>query len=209
MPIEEICIRRGITDVMHFIQLSNLNSILQNGICTREYLYRHDIQFDYNDDLRIDGFENSISFSISFPNYRMFYRLRQENNCNWIVLICNAQILGTFNCIFCYTNAADTRILLDDHNRLRSDTAFEEMFSERHGSRDNLDDDDPTDVQAEVLCLENVSTDYIRAIVFDDEQELARFNQLRPKINLMYHPPGQGVFASREYWAEWCRRHGI
>ncbi len=209
MSIEEICKERDITQLIHFTQASNLNSILEHGLCTRAFLDQNDIQYEYNDDLRIDGFENTISLSVSFPNNRMFYRLRKEEDCNWIVLLCDAQILIDCECIYCFTNAADTRILLENHDRLKTDIALENMFSDEYGDREKLDDSCPSDVQAEVLCLKNIDIEYVKAIVFDDKNEMANFIQIQPGIKAIYHPPGKGVFASREYFIEGLRRSGL
>ena len=66
--------RRNITELCHFTRVSNYESIMKYGLCSRAYLESHDVlSAEYSDELRLDGYIDAISLSVSFPNYKMFY----------------------------------------------------------------------------------------------------------------------------------------
>lgn len=85
--MKELVESRGIDFVWHFTRLTNLPSILANGLINRVQLTFSGIQWEFNDHHRIDGHQDSICCSIAHPNYKMFYRLRQENpETEWVVI---------------------------------------------------------------------------------------------------------------------------
>lgn len=67
---------KQIDALYHFTHKDNLESILLTGLITRKKLKEQDIDYKYNDEYRWDALEDSISLSISHPNYRMFYKYR-------------------------------------------------------------------------------------------------------------------------------------
>lgn len=71
--IRSLIAERNIPCLVHFTQIENISSILQNGILPRTLLAPG---YHFNDEMRLDGFSESISLSISFPNWQMFYRCR-------------------------------------------------------------------------------------------------------------------------------------
>lgn len=122
---------RGIEHLVHFTDLSNLKSILRHGLMTRECLNKLNFDYNYNDEERIDGVENSISTSITSPNYKMFYPIRlKDENRDWAIICINAEKVLTLECAFCKTNAASNsvRFILIDYRKKYD--AFREMFSE-------------------------------------------------------------------------------
>jgi hypothetical protein len=76
--IQQICDERDIETLVHFTRVENLSSILQNGLLSRKALETSGQQFLFNDPDRIDGHKEAICLSISFPNYKMFYPIRED-----------------------------------------------------------------------------------------------------------------------------------
>lgn len=158
--VSEILKRRNITRLYHFTKAANLKSIFLWGLCSRQTLERMDKEekhnFYYNDASRYDGYSNSVSVSIEFPNYRMFYRLRQNNSyVIWAVLEIDADILCKSDCVFCTENASKKSV--------KRTKDLEELFSESFYYHDgwhsrnelHIEDRYPTNPQAEVLVLDD------------------------------------------------------
>ena len=70
--IRAIIETRVIDRLCHFTQLSNLESILENGLLTRAQIEEQGLNANINDHHRQDGNLNATCCSISVPNYRMF-----------------------------------------------------------------------------------------------------------------------------------------
>jgi hypothetical protein len=66
---------RNIIRLIHFTRYENLESILTNGLITRDGLNGFNHTVYVNDSLRLDGHTNSISLSLSFPLNRKFLYL--------------------------------------------------------------------------------------------------------------------------------------
>lgn len=170
--IKEILDERGIRYLLHFTQLANLPSIIQHGLKTKDEL---DDSAKCNDDQRLDNHTDSISLSVSHPNDSMFYKYRQQNaKADWCVLAIKADILLEKDALFCKRNAASSTIRDSSESDLKKSKSLEAMFSEIEDlpSRSDqfLRDNDPTDVQAEILVKENISPEQIKGIVFTSRQ---------------------------------------
>lgn len=70
--IEGFAKLRGIKNLSHFTRESNLDSILQRGLITRDLLTREGYH-SFNDSVRADG-TNAVCLTIGFPNYKMCTR---------------------------------------------------------------------------------------------------------------------------------------
>ena len=101
--IEKYIQERNINEIIHFTQLENLESIMENGLLSVDMLKRKDIKFNRNDLNRFDNLQNTISVSIGFPNYKMFYKLRDEDaSKKWVIISLNPKILFEKTCVFCF-----------------------------------------------------------------------------------------------------------
>lgn len=186
--------------LVHFTPLGNLASILEHGL-----LCRRDIGDDteINDELRLDGRENTISASIAFPNSSMFYKYRQEKSGLWAVVAISKRVLWDLDCLFCKHNAADARISRLPDEYLGSIDAFKSMYDE-HASlpsraEQKLREYDPTDVQAEILIRDHVPAKYIVGVVFPDTPSREKHAHLTTKRKVVEHSRNKGFFASRSY----------
>lgn len=167
--IKEFVRQRGIKYLIHFTRFDNLNTILKYGLKGRVSLQEQGVPYYYNDSKRLDFVDDSLSLSISFPNYKMFYSMQcKNNNVEWVVLQIDPSILYTKKCAFCFTNAASSKVSrIPLHMRMNAE-ALKEMFYEESYNINRKDLEIPsyytTDPQAEVLFLENIEPQYIKNI---------------------------------------------
>ena len=109
--MKNIVTQREIKFIWHFTRYENLDSILTNGLLSRKELLQSNTPFIYNDEHRLDRCENSVSCSIEFPNYKMFYPCRQNNSSQkWILIGVQSTILWDLDCAFCMENAASNSV---------------------------------------------------------------------------------------------------
>lgn len=195
-----------ISTLLHFTNANNLASIIKHGIYPKSDIHKINIIPEINDQLRLDGRNNGTSVSISFPNHKMLYKYRMENpSTSWVILIIQPSILWNKDCAFCKHNAADARISRLPLEKLKTPESFLDMFAEIEESNSrleqNLQDCDPTDVQAEVLIFDIIEPHLIAGIVFDSTNTK---NNFIDTINIdnyktFVHADNKGLFASRSY----------
>jgi hypothetical protein len=200
--IEAQAAARRIRQLTHFTRARNVASILEHGLCSVERAEQLGISPHVNDGLRLDGHRDAVSLSVSFPNYRMFFRYRQENPAEaWAVLVIDPAVLWENRCGFCQRNAADHRMRTRPTGDLTSAAAFNSMFEEIEGlpmrKQQGLLDCDPTDPQAEVLVFGTIEPHRIKGIAFDNLQAADTCSPLKGDRFWQVFPKGEGPFASR------------
>lgn len=189
--IQQICEERGIHFLCHFTRVENLESILRHGLLGRSALEKSRQVFLFNDHDRVDGQENAVCLSISFPNSQMFYKIRERSrgrvvsDSQWAILLLNPRVLWKFECAFCQENAAAGVILDIPLEDLKTPEALENMFiggyTDNRGRRNRreslqIPDNYPTHPQAEVLVFGRIPTLYIKGVCFwnADSRDTAR-----------------------------------
>lgn len=198
---------RGIDSCVHFTNVTNLPSILQYGILSKETMDEEWIEYNDNDSLRLDGYTNATSLSFTSPNYRMFYKYRQQNPAKrWAVLIIDSKTIISLDCAYCYTNAANARITEMPLKQLMTVEAFEDMFAEISGQasreRLRLSDNEPTDPQAEILVFDDIPPEAINYIIFDDYYTMQQYKPLLEQMNIHY-ACDRGPFLPRRDYSFW------
>ncbi len=173
--IQKICQMYGIEALVHFTHIANLNSILQYGLLGRAQLESMSWVEPpkYNDIHRLDGQREAICLSISFPNYKMFYKYSFNNRSDWVVLLLKPSILWELDCKFYQENAASNNAkenIIEKRNQARKQPeALKNMFSNYgHIKREVLEipNNFTTHPQAEVLVFNQIDTQYIDAVHF-------------------------------------------
>ena len=166
--------RRGITKLVHFTSEDNLASILKmGGILSRKELEKHpNIKYSITDKNRYDDELNGISISITKPNeYMLDYKIRKGLIKNPYIIDIRPELLldPDINFLFCESNAARR-----DKNKGSFYRDFVQMFQEDEPVRNSrgyirtlnreylyLDDNLPTDAQAEILVEGKIPVKYI------------------------------------------------
>jgi hypothetical protein len=196
MEISEVIKRREIKSLIHFTRLENLDNILKNGIVPRANLV--DENYVYNDDYRYDKKLDYSCFTLSFPNNKMFYKLRKENeNNHWAILVFSPDVLLNYDCLFYPCNAADGNVSAQEIELFQGADALENMFYSEN--RDlYLKDRHPTDVQAEVLVKGNILPKYIRMIVLDCELLIQTYEKKYPNYTFRYCKKNTKLFNTRK-----------
>lgn len=188
----EILDRRGIQYFVHFTPVDNLRSIIANGLMTRSQLENDpNMEYTRTDEMRLDNQENSISLSVTFPNYKMLYRKRQQNpQTEWCVLLISPKAVAGMDCTFDRSNSASNDSIArrgyTSQNRV---AAFEDMFADVVGQYNRSDmngfgtpecDRYATDPQAEILCHSPIPINDIICCCFENAEVL---NQYRDILN--------------------------
>lgn len=177
---------RKINDLIHFTPTRNLFSILENNeLMSRAKLENLDIeQFDildyvqFTDDVRYDD-KNYINLSISGPNTFLFSKFRQKTEddftINWCVLKINPKHIYDNKTLFAVTNAASKAAkgigITGDIEKFKM--LFAQKIPIPYGTRDNIADKYPTNVQAEILVRDIIPSDSITEVCFENEENLA------------------------------------
>ena len=218
--IRKICAEHNIRTLVHFTRIENLRRILQEGLLSRETLETRGQQFLFNDRERIDGHKEAICLSISFPNYKMFYPIREDNreaneanDSQWVVLLLDANVLWELECAFCQENASSNTVRaipLEDRKRHEALKGMfvEDFYNPKRNiwiSRQDLSipDNYPTNPQAEVLAFDPVPVQYIKAICFWDSTALEEWqsdNRAAYSQTFSAAPP---YFKPRHDWEVW------
>jgi hypothetical protein len=163
------------------------------------------IEAQINDEERYDYRLGGTSTSIAFPNGRMFFKLRQENEAeSWAILAIKPEVIWEKDALFCRHNAADARISGLSDDELRTVGAFETLFEEIEELPSRVDQAlqpyDPTDVQAEVFIQDIIEPNFIIGALFDDRETRDAHVALFGERNSIYHRPRKGLFADRTYF---------
>lgn len=204
--MEELLEERQVDRLYHFTRAVNLYNIFEYGLLPRGDLEEEEIDSEYNDEYRYDGCLNAVCMSIEFPNYRMFYKLREKNpDVDWAVLRLDAQILCDYKCAYCWTNAGDSTMYNTPLKQRMGKKAFLELFEDRPGypKRKDLDIEDwyPTNPQAEVLVFGGIPVNYIDAVYFEDREVLAEYRADIPRG--VKCSVGRNLFGWREDYKFW------
>ena len=198
--IRERILARGIQYLVHFTPISNLNSIIRYGLLPRKALLERGFPFDYSDEQRIDGFLNCISTSISFPNYKMFCKKRNEySDKTWAVVKIKKEVLWEHDCLFFQENAASSGSMAVPAADLYTIDAFDKMFYEVE-SRSLFQDSFTTNPQAEVMVNGSIPSRYIKGIAFESKADRALIKDVKglPEIEI-----NKDLFSPRPDWRYW------
>lgn len=173
------------------------------GICSRNTMDEENIDYYYNDEYRYDGQFNSISLSVASPNYKMFYKLRMENNNrHWVVLELDANEILKMDCAFCYTNAANSCVSSIPIDKRMTLDAFEDMFyetSDEYRRRVQLSEFEPTDPQAEILVFETIPSKCIEYVHFQCFEDYLEYLPLLKEYNIEGAYTSSFFYPRRDY----------
>ena len=223
LKLQQICSKRRITTLMHFTRIENLSSILQQGLLGRNILEERGQDFEWNDSQRLDEHKEAVCLSISFPNYRMFYSIRERkketneaNDSQWVVLLLDAKVLWELDCAFYQENAASNPAdgITPSLEQRKTSSALTSMFVEdyvnRQGSRVlrqvlQISNNYPTNPQAEVLVFDSIPTRYIKIVHFRNATILREWRSINSETYSQMLTSSSHYFNPRHDWAAWQR----
>ncbi len=194
--------RRGIKHLLHFTRINNLESIIDNGLVTRDRILSECISEVCNDQLRLDR-TNGICLSISFPNYKMLYSYRMKfPDISWIIIGLSPEILWRKNCFFNYTNAASRAARSIPMERKIGILGFNELFSDLATKREYLKipENYTTDPQAEIVVLENIGKEFIRGYAVSKKSDSVVLSSKFPEIKFSVVENFFSYRKDYEYW---------
>lgn len=202
--IQGLVVKLKVPFLLHFTRVGNLSSIIQHGLYPVARACEIGITPQINDPHRFDGHLGATSLSIAFPNYRMFYKHRAENDgVEWVVLAIDPAVLWKKDCAFCRHNAADAKISSQPLAALKMVEALAGMFDEIEGiqtrAEQQLKTFDPTDGQAEVLVFDVIEPASIHGVVFNKATTRDQYRGLLGDRQMLVNGANKGYFASRSY----------
>ena len=159
--------KRGINNFVHFTHIDNLPSILQNGVLSIAELNRRGLTFHNMDVYRFDRRTDWISTSVTEINSKMFWQKCNENQLNpndYVILFFDPEyIIDNTRYGFTTENASSREVA--NGNISGTYDSFLRMFNV-DGKRNTLNDNQTTDVQAEVLVKSCIPVESIKRIAF-------------------------------------------
>lgn len=166
--------KRNIRNFVHYTRVRNLKSILDNGLCSLDFMSEHGVECFQNDKQRLDGRTDSISLSVSFPNYKYFFSVKdkdKDKEDTWCVILLDPRKVIALECAFFWTNAANSQCREYKWEDLCGADAFDRMFDV-----DKRNPDIPsyytTDPQAEIMVKGHIPADCIKNIVFKSSADI-------------------------------------
>ncbi len=197
--------KRNIVSLWHFTKLENVDLILTDGLVPRAVLEDKKAPVVYNDELRLDKCKDANCLSIGYPNYKMFYSLREKNNAQkWVIVALKPDILWLEDCAFCNENAASKNVTEIPLHLRKSTTAFQQLFAPIKGKPSRatlkLPDYYPTNPQAEVLVFCTIAPQYIIEIITHENLTAKCLKEKHPNFKFLYKP---GLYSGRldsRYW---------
>jgi len=189
----------GIPHLVHFTRCENLKSIFRHGLRSVSDCAAEGIHAIGNDKIRLDGRPDGTSLSVTFPNYRMFYKYRQlDPSGDWAVLILSSSILWEKECGFFKYNAADSRMRRLPRASTMTAQALKDMFVELDMPREHwLSPYDPSDPQAEVMVYDCIEPTFIEAVAFETEEATDSWTHVLGGTDTICAGRGKGLFGPR------------
>lgn len=178
---------RKIRKLMHFTQLSNLDSILKEGLLPVNELESLNHRFVRNDNLRLDGLNNCTCVSIEYPNVRLLETFRQMiPDSKWVIIALDANLLCNHKNYYSKYNAGSNEMRHTVKGNIYADN-FRDLYTEsfsvnlssgiRYCTRKNIIAYPylPTSEQAEILIEGKISVGDIRTIYFQNQEDMDPF----------------------------------
>ena len=166
--IAEFLSGNAIMRLFHYTHISNLESILINGLRTKDYLDANEVGYQATDPNRLDKFTESISFSMGEPNRLLLPHKNFTFGHQLILLEVSANLLLTQNFAAFPTNAASGYFqseILSNPDRYLGIRGLEGIFLNKQLRNEaKLSIDVPTDSQSEILFFDSIPSSLIKQI---------------------------------------------
>ena len=178
---------RGVKYLVHFTVVDNLPGIMENGIVPRAAVPETAICLDED---RLDQMTDCSCFSLSFPNYRMFYLKRIQNRRkNFAVLLIDLEALRdlSYDDMYFFPSNAAEHTYKKRKGSMKGISAarrlFAKRFTDENSTRmraENLPREYTTNPQSEVMIRGIIPSKYIHEIQVLDRACLQEENSRLP-----------------------------
>lgn len=168
VDVKKVIKDRKITKLIHFTTEQNLQSIIKNGILSRDDLNLQGIDFMINDHQRLEGKTDAICLSVQQPNLHLLKEcMIRYPDVKYMIIEIDPAILYEIienneqvKRIYCDYNAA-SRYTQTSQNNLS--IMFKDKIKKRHivHDRNNKEANIPTSDQAEILFFGKIPSKYI------------------------------------------------
>ena len=189
--IEKYVRVRQISHLIHFTRLENLPLIMNEGLLSNQQLVQ--MGRTVLDPLRLDGRPGHVCTSISFPNYQMFFLLRQGNPSGWCVILIRPSVMWENECLFYPYNAARADLAARPLSDFRGIAALNEMFAETVCNRQRhscLSMNQTTSPQAEVMVPSRIAPEDFLSVEFSSRDQASECQEIL------------GQASVRSYWSD-------
>ena len=171
--IQDTIFRHNLTKIYHFTSLSNLPSILKNGILSKDQLVKQQIEFEQNDNLRLDNMTDFISCSLEYPNNKLLYKNKYSLHKDYCLIEIDIDILNHVFSACSTTNAASK-----SGKNIMSISYIERLFNLPRPK--SLPINFPTDEQAEILIKSFIPLSFVKSIIFENSFDYNKCANLFP-----------------------------
>ena len=202
-------LNRGIHQLVHYTPLENLRYIIKNGIVPRANIKNKAYLPDAE---RRDQHLDCSSFSITSPNYQLFYRKRMEMRIPFVVLSIDVHVLNAlqdYDVAYFPDNAARGKFV-GHFSEYTGVHALTKLFADQMNYYDvtydrcqhNLPTEYPTNPQAEVLIRGTIPPEYIKAVLVEnaDVMRLIADTDYGRNIKIELCPDAFGPRADSKSW---------
>jgi len=164
--------KRGIDHLIHFTDIRNLESILENGILSRKDLEAHEtIHGLGNGDGRWDGNPDASCCSVQYPDWELYNAKQRRSDFDYAFLILSTDIILDKRCAFYPSNASGGWLSKTPVRKLSHSWAFEDMFKAgKFNERGNFEDNQTTNPSAEVHVFGTIEPHYIEEVVIENDR---------------------------------------
>ena len=192
---EQIIHERDIDHLIHFTDIRNLSSILENGILPYKDLVAHKTVHGYgNGDVRADGNLDANCCSVQHPNWGLFSSKQGRTKADYAFLILSTDIILNKRCSFYPENAAKGWMSRAPVKKYSHSWAFEAMFDDTTGKdREGLDKNMTTDPSAEVHVFGKIEPEYIEEIVIENQTLKNSYAKKHPDFMFVDFWPEQWI----------------
>ena len=193
---------KKINHIIHFTHVDNIKNILKFGLIPRIYLKEKIIKLQlnpiYSDSQRFDKREEVNCLSISFPNYKMFFKKSKSDQDNWAIIIFDLNVIKKHLCEFTESNLASKNT-----KSIKGLEGIKKMFfNPQLRERLHLPDYYPTDPQSEVLESAVIPPSWIKEIHLKSGKMLNKIINLNQSDNIKILVNNK-FFGPREDYSHW------
>lgn len=191
----------NIKHIFHFTDIDNLDSILENGILSKNKLIESNINFIETDSNRYDDMLDYVNTSISYFNYKILYELTMSGRKMVLLTISNNPLMKE-DTLFSNKNAASSDAIIS--NDIEALYNGNRIYTNYNGEKLRLNSRYPTNPSAEALIKDKIEEDEIVSVTSlqnIDSKDKDKIKSLTRNVGVPYLK--SYAFMPRCDWRKW------